>query len=56
MTNGLGVGCEGKSRVDGDPPLSLPTGGMMLLLLEMQRAEVELIFNRKLWKFSEVLN
>ena len=50
------MGYEGKSRVDGDPLLSLPTGGMMLLLLEMQRAEVELIFKRKLWEFSDVLN
>ena len=42
-------GCEGKSRVNGDPFLSLPTGGMLVLLLEMQKAEVELVFKRKLW-------
>lgn len=36
------MGYEGKSRVSGDLFLSLPTGGMLLLLLEKQKAEVEL--------------
>lgn len=44
------MGYEGKSKVSGDLFLSLPTGGLLLLLLlEKQKAEAELVVKRKLW-------